>query len=250
MSSDRFSTTLDSLAEGGGRIALWGFAREGRSLLRALRRGRAQGRVWVVDESGRTEGDPELVGSPAAELVSAGRVLATFGPGDTVVRSPGVRLYRPELDTLRARGVELTSATELWLADHVGARTVAITGTKGKSTAASLLVHMLRGAGLRAALGGNVGTPLFDLAETEPDVWVLEVSSFQAAGLRVGPEAAVLLNLHPEHLDWHGDVARYFADKLTLLRRERGPRIVNAADVEEMRTISDDERYIVRAVAE
>src|SRR5690606_16375379 len=107
-----------------------------------------------------------------------------------------------------------------------------ITGTKGKSTTAALTAHLLRSAGHRTALCGNIGMPLLDLLDVEPapDYWVIELSSFQAREAML-PDVAVVLNLFPEHLDWHGSEERYYADKIFLAREAMPERVVlNAAD--------------------
>jgi UDP-N-acetylmuramoylalanine--D-glutamate ligase len=110
---------------------------------------------------------------------------------------------------------------------------VAVTGTKGKSTTSSLIAHLLNESGVAAVLGGNVGRAPLDILHVDPPpaVWVLELSSFQAADLERGPSIGVLLNIHPEHLDWHGTPERYMADKANLfLRRTDTVAVLNHAD--------------------
>jgi len=124
----------------------------------------------------------------------------------------------------------------LWFAEHPQARTICVTGTKGKSTVAALVAHILRKGGLRVALAGNIGLPLLDLPdvsepdlnepgvgqtgqETAPDWWVIELSSFQTRDFDGAPMIAVINNLYEEHLDWHGSRDRYVADKLAIAAR-------------------------------
>jgi UDP-N-acetylmuramoylalanine--D-glutamate ligase len=118
---------------------------------------------------------------------------------------------------LRA-GVRFTSGTALWFAEHAQARTICITGTKGKSTVSALIVHLLRKGGNRIALAGNIGLPLLDLnaPALAPDWWVIELSSFQTHDFGGAPSVAVINNLYEEHLDWHGTRERYAADKLAI----------------------------------
>ncbi|WP_462114262.1 UDP-N-acetylmuramoyl-L-alanine--D-glutamate ligase, partial [Lysobacter xanthus] len=99
-----------------------------------------------------------------------------------------------------------------------------------------LLAHLLRSGGHRTALAGNIGLPLLEVLEPElaPAYWAIELSSYQTGDVAAGgarPQVAVVLNLFPEHLDWHGSHERYIADKLTLVTAAR-PRIavLNAAD--------------------
>src|SRR5690606_6154264 len=124
--------------------------------------------------------------------------------------------------------------TALWFAARPDARTVCVTGTKGKSTSSALLAHLLRAGGHRTALAGNIGQPLLELIDGEAAYWVVELSSYQtrdvaASGVR--PDVALVTNLFPEHLDWHGSQERYVEDKLSLVTHAR-PRIavLNAAD--------------------
>ncbi len=138
---------------------------------------------------------------------------------DVVVRSPGVSVYRDELRELRQRGVHVTTATALWLAEVGGKGVIGITGTKGKSTTSALAAHLARAGGNTVALAGNIGSPALDLLDgPRSDVAVIELSSYQIADLDVGPEVAVVTNLHREHIDWHGSEQLYHADKLRILQ--------------------------------
>jgi UDP-N-acetylmuramoyl-L-alanine---L-glutamate ligase len=134
------------------------------------------------------------------------------------VRSPGVSIHRPELRALLEASVPVTTATSLWLCEHGNAGVLGVSGTKGKSTSAALAAHLARAAGLRVALAGNVGAPALDLLDGEPaQLVVLELSSYQIADLRCGPELVLLTNLFREHSDWHGSEQAYRAEKLRLL---------------------------------
>jgi UDP-N-acetylmuramoylalanine--D-glutamate ligase len=107
--------------------------------------------------------------------------------------------------------------------------TVCITGTKGKSTTAALTAHILRQLGHRAALAGNIGVPITEIAGGDVDLGVIEVSSYQAADFAHGCDVAVLTSLFPEHLDWHGSVENYYRDKVNLVRRGRTRIVASAA---------------------
>jgi UDP-N-acetylmuramoylalanine--D-glutamate ligase len=104
--------------------------------------------------------------------------------------------------------------------------TIAVTGTKGKSTTASLISHVLTRLGRRVALAGNIGIPVTKIACV--DYAVIEVSSYQAADFDGVCDLAILTSLYPEHADWHLTVERYVRDKVQLLRRSRCS-IVNRA---------------------
>ncbi len=131
-----------------------------------------------------------------------------------VVASPGVAPREPLLREAAARGVEIVGDVELF-ARAVRAPVVGITGTNGKSTVTTLVGRMASRAGRRVAVGGNLGTPALDLlAEATPDLYVLELSSFQLELTRtLHLAAATVLNLSADHLDRHGSMQQYSAAK-------------------------------------
>ena len=134
-----------------------------------------------------------------------------------MVKSPGISRYRPEVARLEAAGVTVSGGLGLFMAGADPDRVACITGTKGKSTTTALAVHLLTGLGYRARAGGNIGHPPWDPSpEPEPDYWVIETSSFQVPDLVVAPHVVAVTSLAPDHLDWHGSVERYYADKLSL----------------------------------
>lgn len=142
---------------------------------------------------------------------------------DVVIRSPGVPVRSPEADRVRMGGATLTTGTALWFAERVDHETViGVTGTKGKSTTASLIHHLLGRAGVRSRLVGNIGRPLLDelIPDVPPDAWVVELSSYQLSDLPRAPTIAVVTNLLRDHLPWHGDEPTYHDDKLRILTAE------------------------------
>lgn len=142
-----------------------------------------------------------------------------FSGADMIVLSPGVpvRKIRAILPVDEAEP-EMISELELaWR--YCRGRVLAITGTNGKTTTAGLCAHVLQHIGQKVFLGGNIGTPLsqYVLDGQEADVLVLEVSSFQAQNCNsFRPEVAVLLNVTPDHLDYHADMEEYLRAKLRM----------------------------------
>src|SRR4051794_2872851 len=136
----------------GKRIAVWGLGRETRSLLTQLERHlRSAAPVVAVIEA-----DGEAPDSPLRTIRSA--ELAEHAPElDVLVRSPGVSIYRPELAPLYDAGATVTTATSLWLAERGPGRVIGITGTKGKSTTATITAHLVCAAVGSAELAGNIG---------------------------------------------------------------------------------------------
>ncbi len=138
----------------------------------------------------------------------------------TIVKSPGVSRYRPIFAMAREAGIAVTSNLNLWgEAYRAGRQVIAITGTKGKSTTATLVHLMLIESGIDAGLAGNVGLAPLEIADKHPTV-VFELSSYQTADMAFTPDIAAITNLSPEHTDWHRTVERYYQDKLNLIDRD------------------------------
>jgi UDP-N-acetylmuramoylalanine--D-glutamate ligase len=216
----------------GRRVGVWGAGREGLAAHRVLREQDPAREVLIYTDQPVPDEERTAFGD-GARFASGPDGFGDLAACEVVIRSPGVSRYRPEVERLRDAGVELTTGTNLWFAEHGDERVVAVTGTKGKSTTSSLIAHLLNETGVRAILGGNVGRAPLDLLHVDeaPDVWVLELSSFQAADLEQGPSIGVVLNIHPEHLDWHGTAERYLEDKANMLvRRPDTVAVLNRAD--------------------
>lgn len=203
----------------GAKVGIWGAGREVGSFAEQLARRLPSARIVAAAFDTPPPGDIELtLHAPGVKLLAAEEAVAGLGGCDVVVRSPGVPTRRSELRELGAAGVPITTPTALWLAEHGGKGVVGVTGTKGKSTTAALLHHLLQAAERTVYLAGNIGVPALDLLDREPvEFTVLELSSYQIADLRDGPEVALFTNLYREHTDWHGSEQAYRADKLRLL---------------------------------
>ena len=216
----------------GRKVAIWGYGREGRSALAALRWRLPQGHPLALFCTPAEVGEAEFLDDPQLEIIGEEPDADALARFEVVIKSPGISPYLGAAREAAERGVQFTSGSALWFAEHPEALTICVTGTKGKSTTAALIAHLLRHAGHRTALAGNIGMPLLDLLDVEPppDYWVIELSSYQTREVLL-PDVAVVLNLFPEHLDWHGSEERYYADKLWLARDAMPERVVlNAAD--------------------
>jgi UDP-N-acetylmuramoyl-L-alanine---L-glutamate ligase len=199
-----------ALADPSVDVGVWGLGVEGRASIRRLT---AMGRVPVLVDD-----------APASPVLDGLAVLATKTGGldallrcDVVVKSPGISRYRPEVGRLEAAGVAVCGGLGLFMEEADPTRVACITGTKGKSTTTALAVHLLTGLGYHARAGGNIGRPPWDpSSEPNPDYWIVETSSFQVPDLFRAPQVVAVTSLSPDHLDWHGTVERYYADKLSL----------------------------------
>jgi UDP-N-acetylmuramoylalanine--D-glutamate ligase len=198
-------------------ILLYGAGREALSTRAFLKARQPDLKVFVTVDSGEADIPDTEVMAPA-ELTTAIKAHR-FGH---IVKSPGVSRYKDVFDIARDAGIPVTSNLNLWGAAYRVNRTViAITGTKGKSTTATLVHLMLTQSGIDAGLAGNVGLAPLDIADRHKVV-VFELSSYQTADMSFLPDIAAVTNLYPEHVDWHGSLERYYRDKLHLIDREGG----------------------------
>ena len=223
----------------GRRVALWGWGREGRAAFAVLRARLPALPLTLFCPPSEADAARAEVG--AALDVRGEPDAAALGAFDVIIKSPGISPYQPIARAAMAQGAVMLGGTALWFAEQAAADgivhdTICVTGTKGKSTTTALLAHLLRAAGHRTGLVGNIGVPLLEVLDPAPvpEYWAVELSSYQTVEVaRSGarPEIAVVLNLFPEHLDWHGSEQQYIKDKLSLVT-EAQPRIavLNAAD--------------------
>lgn len=208
-------------------IFIWGYGREGRAAHDLVRHEAPEAAVTIVDEREPQPPSHHTDWIVEADLVEALKPAAS----PLIIKSPGVSLYHPHLEAALAQGAKLTSQTNLFLERKPDAQCViAITGTKGKSTTASLLHHMLCALDQSCALAGNIGEPAL---KTPRDVRfvVLELSSYQIADLVQVPDSFIFLNLSNDHAPWHRGIERYQADKARLARLDPNiPGVMNARD--------------------
>lgn len=210
------SAVIDVLAAHGAGVSVFDSRED------ALARLSAGGRGSVVSAF---SGDDEQI----AAAVAASQL-------GLLIVSPGVAATGPVLRAASARGIETWSEIELaWRlkqATAPGADWLVITGTDGKTTTVGMLSSILTAAGLRAPAVGNIGVPAVSaVAQGGADALAVELSSFQLHTTRtLSPLAAACLNLAPDHLDWHGGLEAYAADKARVYRRTQRAAVYNLAD--------------------
>ncbi|MEJ0063063.1 MAG: UDP-N-acetylmuramoyl-L-alanine--D-glutamate ligase [Alphaproteobacteria bacterium] len=158
-----------------------------------------------------------------------------------LVLSPGIPQTHPVAAKAKAAGIAVIGDIELLFQSQPEARYVGITGTNGKSTTTALIGHILKTAGLRAEIGGNLGTPALALAPLGKDgIYVLELSSYQLDLIRRNPiEIAVMLNLTPDHLARHGDMAGYIAAKARIIRDDGPQTFICGMDDDHSRKLAE-----------
>ncbi len=156
---------------------------------------------------------------PGADIVLGSAPESLIDNVARIVVSPGVSDSEPLLKAARKAGIEIVSDIQLFV-HEASAPLVGVTGSNGKSTVATLLSLMCDAAGVNGLAGANLGEPALDLLEHDtPDYYILELSSFQLQRTRTLPlKVAVLLNISPDHLDWHASVDEYRSAKYRIFR--------------------------------
>ena len=215
---------IDLSRHAGTSMAVFGLGRSGISASLALAAGGAAVHAWDDDPARRRHA--ASLGVPLADLYRI-----EWDDFVALVLSPGVPLSHPAPHPLVARaltsGIEILGDMELFARSRPPGRVVGVTGTNGKSTTAALIAHLIRASGLRVRLGGNIGTPVLDLAPLPAEgVYVLELSSFQLDLVRaLVSDVAVLLNSAPDHLERHGGFANYIASKTGIFSRRASSQV-------------------------
>ncbi|WP_420108880.1 UDP-N-acetylmuramoyl-L-alanine--D-glutamate ligase [Mycolicibacter arupensis] len=206
-----------SLLSGGARVLVTGAGITGRAIVTALA-------PFGLDVTLCDDNPAALSAHPELTTCRPDEAAARVGDYALVITSPGFGPDTPVLAAAASAGVPIWGDVELaWRLDAAGhygtpRRWLVVTGTNGKTTTTSMLHAMLVAAGRRAQLCGNIGDPVLDVLGEPGDELAVELSSFQlhwAPSLR--PEAGAVLNIAEDHLDWHGSMAAYTADKARAL---------------------------------
>ncbi len=210
---------MESRAYQNKGVAVFGLGKSGLSTAKHLHDGGARVVAW--DDNEERQQRARDLGLHVEEISTD--VMASC---DFLLLSPGVPLTHPVphpvVELAKEAGVEIIGDIEVFLKEKSAGKVIGITGTNGKSTTTALIHHMLKHSGRDVAMGGNIGTPVLELPRLDEDgFYVLELSSYQ---LDLTPswhaDAAVLLNVTPDHLDRHGDMAGYAAVKKKIFQNQ------------------------------
>jgi UDP-N-acetylmuramoylalanine--D-glutamate ligase len=218
----------------GKKVLVVGLGKSGLAAALFLRRKGAQVTVSDVRSAAALAKDIPALLDQGIMVEAGGHGLLTFRRQDLIVVSPGVPLDTPELVQVRNFGLTVIGELELAARFLVG-RTLAITGSNGKTTTTSLCGEILTAAFPHVQVGGNIGVPVIALVdESRQDGWsVLEVSSFQLeTTYQFHPNIALILNITPDHLDRHGSLENYVAAKERIFANQEpeDALILNADD--------------------
>lgn len=205
------------------KILILGFGREGQATLRYLLKNCPDSSIAVADQRTIDQFNDE-----EKALLEKGQVGQYCGQNylehcqdfDVIIKSPGINPRLPEIKKAVQAGVELSSATNIFFSQKKG-KVIAVTGSKGKSTTASLIYEVLKAGGQNVELIGNIGRAALDFLEQDgPEkVYVFEISSYQLEDFEGGADIAVLVSFFPEHLDYHGSLESYFQAKMQLIAK-------------------------------
>ncbi len=190
------------------KVLILGFGREGKSTLSTLLKVGNYKEIAIADKNQVELG--EEYSNVGIELICGDSYLSVLDDFDIVFKSPGIVLNKD----IKEYKCEIVSQTEIFFR-RFKKQIVGITGTKGKSTVTTLIAHILKSAGVDMVLGGNIGIPVFEVAEDikEGTIAVIELSCHQLEYMTVSPHIGVLLNIYEEHLDHYGTVEKYAASK-------------------------------------
>jgi UDP-N-acetylmuramoylalanine--D-glutamate ligase len=220
-----------------GEIAVIGLGKSGRSVTALLRR---EGVRVYASDAGKGAALDETAASLrglGAEVDLGRHDVDRIARSILVVASPGVPPTAAPLAAARARGVRIVGEIEIALRFLPRTRSIAVTGTNGKTTTTALIGHLLRALGHDAVDAGNIGTPLAEIAlrTPHPSWMALELSSFQLHDTpSIKPDVGVVTNLGPDHLDRYAGADDYYADKALLLANaDAGSKwVLNGDDAE------------------
>lgn len=214
----------------GKHLGFWGFGVEGIAAYRLAAPTAATVSIVAQNEF-------SLPRDPFAEIVYRGESETKLLDCDLVFVSPGVPRTHPFINELVRAGVETIAGTDLWLQDNY-ARTIGVTGTKGKSTTSSLIHAILRAVGAPTVLAGNIGTALLDIPPGQ-ELVVAELSSYQCAWITSAPAISVVTNLYSEHLPWHGSQLNYWRDKARIIGPHTRVLVCDSVTLSRLREVAD-----------
>jgi len=213
----------------GKKVNLLGFGREGQSSFKVIRKALPLLQLAISDANASIRANPLVANDPFIEFRTGENYLENLNEFDMIIKSPGIALHRLSYEIPLNK---ITSQTDLFLQQYSG-QVTGITGTKGKSTTASLVSHILKLDSRDAIMLGNIGRPSFNYLDsiTLSTLIVDELSSHQLEYLTKSPHISVLLNIYQEHLDAYNSYQDYQLAKMNITKfQERSDFLIYNAD--------------------
>ena len=197
-------------------ILILGFGREGQSTYSFVRKYDKDKFITIADKDKNIENLEIIKNDKNIKLITGDNYLNELKDYDCVIKTPGISISDKLFEELRGK---ITSQTELFIKNYRN-QIIGITGTKGKSTTASFVHHFLQISGCDSILVGNIGIPPFNLIDLikENSIIVFELSSYMLQKVSVSPHFSILLNVFPEHLDYHQTLENYSNSKANIFR--------------------------------
>jgi UDP-N-acetylmuramoylalanine--D-glutamate ligase len=229
--------TLDELSR--KSVLILGFGTEGQATYDFRRKKWPEKPLSIADKRPMDEFSNDVI----ARIQDDAALNLNFGPRyldsadgyncDVIIKTPGIPASLQAIARARKAGRVLISHSQIFLDNYPRRKVIGVTGTKGKSTTASLIHHILKSSGVASVLVGNIGQPPLPLINTvsEGTYFVHEFSSHQLAEVETSPHIAVLLNIVPEHLDYYANFEEYVAAKENITKfQTRDDFLIFAAD--------------------
>lgn len=207
----------------GKKIMILGLGREGLSTYRFIRKYLPEIPLKLSDnkdmQSLKHEFSEILHNDNNTTFISGEDYLSDLASYNLIIKTPGIPNKLKEIKKAKQVGVKFTSQSQIFL-ENFRDKVIGITGTKGKSTTASLIYHILKESGKKVELLGNIGKPVLDYfdAAHSVDHIVFEMSSHQLSDIKISPHIALFLNIFPEHLDYYEDFGDYFNAKANIAK--------------------------------
>ncbi|PIP29151.1 hypothetical protein CO134_03500 [Candidatus Kuenenbacteria bacterium CG_4_9_14_3_um_filter_39_14] len=200
------------------KILILGFAREGLSSYKYLRKKYRQQLITVADAKKLSEFDKKyrdiLKKDKNLELKLGKNYLKNLDKYNLIIKTAGIKLNK--------KNIHITTNLNIFL-ENIQGKIIGVTGTKGKSTTASLIDSILKAANKKVVLVGNIGKPFLDYLklDSKNTIYVAELSSHQLDTLKGGLDVGVFTSFYPEHLDYHGNLKNYWQAKMNLVKNSK-----------------------------
>lgn len=215
------------------KILIWGFGLEGKTVLDFLLKNNITNTIYVATRENINEKINNVIFIKEEDILKQ--------DVEIVIKSSGISMYKPEIKELEKKNIVITHFYNILLAEILDykkknnkkfPKVIGISGSKGKTTTCLMCNHMLENLGYKITLLGNIGKLNADIITNfkDYDYIILEVSSYQCRTLRYPVDYSVILNLFPEHVDWHLTHVNYFNDKMLLSKYSKKSILPNSSN--------------------
>lgn len=198
-------------------IAIVGFGKEGRSTYKFIRKYLRNEKIFILDKNENLIIDSNtLINDTNVKIVLGKDYLKNINDYDIIIKSPGISFKKININNFKNK---ITSQTNLFL-EFCECKIIGVTGTKGKSTTASIIYNIIKTQGYDVYLCGNIGIPIFDYIDKfkKNSIVIVEMSAYHTEFIKKSPHISIILNLFEEHLDYFESKESYFESKLNIFK--------------------------------